>query len=116
MRYHVPFALITLGLLLVGATPHAADHDGNNNHNDNDHHHDNDHHGNRHHHGNNRCTAPSFAASRAYAGGFTVAAGDLNGDGHIDLVSGGRVLLGNGDGTFQAPIPYETGGFPTCPW
>src|SRR5437867_1567562 len=92
MRYHVPFVLITLGLLLVGATPNAADHDGNNNH-----------HRNHRHHGNDRCAAPTFAASRAFGIGLTstVAVGDLNGDGHPDLVSEGGVLLGNGDGTFQ---------------
>src|SRR5205807_1251461 len=33
-------------------------------------------------------------------------AADLNGDGRIDLISlAGEVLLGNGDGTFQAPKP-----------
>jgi hypothetical protein len=54
------------------------------------------------------------------AGGFTqdVAAGDLNGDGRLDLVvtndssqSGLTVLLGNGDGTFGASVslPNDTG-------
>lgn len=39
---------------------------------------------------------------------FGLSAGDVNGDGHIDLVSGNSqgtnvvILLGNGDGTFQA--------------
>jgi uncharacterized protein (TIGR03437 family) len=45
-----------------------------------------------------------------------LAAADLNGDGKQDLVvgdfngSGIYVLLGNGDGTFQAPVQYSVGG------
>jgi len=44
---------------------------------------------------------------------FVVATGDLNGDGKADLVSGDitnndlLVLLGNGDGTLQAPVTYH---------
>jgi hypothetical protein len=42
--------------------------------------------------------------------GPPLAAGDLNGDGNMDLVftSGANVevMLGNGDGTFQSPTPY----------
>jgi hypothetical protein len=47
-----------------------------------------------------------------------IAVGDLNGDGHGDLVvrdgspSSLSVLLGNGDGTFRAPTGLPTGGPP----
>jgi hypothetical protein len=47
---------------------------------------------------------------------FTIAVGDVNGDGNLDLVIAGYVpnsqnwsycvLLGNGDGSFQAPVAY----------
>jgi Bacterial Ig-like domain (group 3)/FG-GAP-like repeat len=43
-----------------------------------------------------------------------VVAGDFNGDGNIDVVvsncDGTCVLLGNGNGSFQTPIPYLPGG------
>jgi hypothetical protein len=36
---------------------------------------------------------------------------DLNGDGKLDLVNSGVLaMLGNGDGTFQAPVTYEANG------
>jgi len=49
-----------------------------------------------------------------------LAAGDFNGDGYLDLAvaNSGRgqwsvsILLGKGDGTFQAPVRYNVGGSP----
>jgi Ca2+-binding RTX toxin-like protein len=59
--------------------------------------------------------APGFPAG---AQPSDVAVGDLDGDGRADLVvSNGlaaagmvQVLMGNGDGTFLAPVPYPSGG------
>ena len=45
---------------------------------------------------------------------YSVVAGDFNGDGNADVVVANSdctcVLLGNGDGTFQAALPYFPGG------
>jgi hypothetical protein len=60
----------------------------------------------------------TFAPTHDYATGadaYTVAIGDLNGDGKLDLAvadgAGVAVLLDSGDGSFPTPHHYETGGF-----
>jgi FG-GAP-like repeat/Abnormal spindle-like microcephaly-assoc'd, ASPM-SPD-2-Hydin len=75
--------------------------------------------------GNGTFQAPiSYASGGAYATNVTVA--DVNGDGKPDLLvtndcagttcvgattGSVAVLLGNGDGTFQTPVPYSTVGY-----
>jgi len=63
----------------------------------------------------------TFQPAVSYATGqepISVAAGDFNGDGIIDLVvanfrdSTVSILLGNGDGTFQPHLDYATGVYP----
>jgi uncharacterized protein (TIGR03437 family) len=52
----------------------------------------------------------SYGAPPAANGFKTLATGDLNRDGNLDLIMGAEkgvgVLLGNGDGTFRAGVPY----------
>jgi hypothetical protein len=70
--------------------------------------------------GNGDGTFRPGGAFAAYADSWAVAVADLNHDGKLDLAvtdSGGVsvqlvILLGNGDGTFQAPI-YFSGGYAT---
>jgi len=56
--------------------------------------------------------APSFAAGRTFdvgMGVLSMVVGDFNGDGKPDLAVGQWVVLGNGDGTFQAAVNYGAG-------
>jgi hypothetical protein len=48
-----------------------------------------------------------FSPATGYpAGAQTLVTGDFNGDGKMDLVADGKVLLGNGDGSFQTPLNF----------
>src|SRR5207249_1194664 len=47
------------------------------------------------------------------AGSSLVVAGDVNGDGHTDLVTSVSVLLGDGAGGFGAPQNYAVGANPS---
>ncbi|PYM12489.1 MAG: hypothetical protein DME18_11285 [Verrucomicrobia bacterium] len=66
------------------------------------------------------CPAPSFAPAVNYqtgSGCWSVAVGDFNGDGKLDLAAANSytqklsVLLGNGDGTFQTAVGYGAGSY-----
>jgi hypothetical protein len=60
-----------------------------------------------------RCM-PSFSPAVIYpVGAFEVIAGDLNGDQTVDLMAGGKVLLGNPEGTFQPALDSGVVGIPT---
>src|SRR5688500_2488195 len=64
------------------------------------------------------CSTPSFVPTTNVSVGNSpesIAAGDFNGDGNIDLVTanltsnGVSVLLGNGAGIFSAPMNFPAG-------
>ena len=67
--------------------------------------------------------AGGFAAPVSYMAGertVAVAVGDLNGDGHPDIVAANSgthdvsVLIGRGDGMFEPEQPYQVGGTPAA--
>ena len=69
----------------------------------------------------------TFQAAESFAAGpgpMGLVVGDFNGDGRLDVAvvdsgnsdGGGQgvsILLGNGDGTFQAPVSYQAGAYPS---
>jgi len=70
--------------------------------------------------GNGDGTFKPLIASTPGAGGYNIAVADFNGDGKLDiaiadnleLTEGVDVMLGNGDGTFKAPVTYATANDP----
>jgi uncharacterized protein YjdB len=53
--------------------------------------------------GNGNGTFSLIPGTITVTGAFTLA--DFNGDGKIDILAAGEAALGNGDGTFQSPVP-----------
>ena len=64
--------------------------------------------------------AATTSAGTVSASPSAIATGDFNNDGNIDIAvtdkanSRVMILLGNGDGTFQTPVPYATGSNPVA--
>ena len=54
----------------------------------------------------------TFSGRHIQTGGQYQVTADFNGDGRVDIAGGGldvEILLGNGDGTFRAPVKYPVG-------